>query len=120
MATDNYTLLITRVLNGDYTLERKFQADVIALARMHGWKVDYTPKTKGVLNLDAGFADLRLMHFERGLIMVRECKIRTRKLNPEQATWRNVALANGWDWQVWRSHEGHHIVKELNGTYDRT
>ena len=109
----DYTKLITRLLEGQYRLEKDFQRDVIKLARMNGWWVDYSPRTRAQWNVDPGFGDLRMLHFERRLLVVRELKMNSNRLSEEQRKWLVVALMNGWDYDVWYPHLGIEIVSFL-------
>jgi len=62
--------------------EKEFQASVISLAKLHGWKVYHTFDSR---KSEKGFPDLILL---RGLkLLAIECKTTTGKVTEEQANW---------------------------------
>ena len=113
MTDDEYRKLLTRVLSGDYRLERDFQRDVIAIARQHGWLVHYTPKTRALRHVDAGYPDLMLAHHDKQLILARECKTDSGRVKREQRRWLLALQQYDRTTGVWRPENGHEIVGTL-------
>lgn len=81
--------------------ETEFQAQVIELAEILGWRVYHVSDVRKRLRArtSPGFPDLVLVR-ERALY--RECKDDRRQLEKEQKAWRDVLLAAGQDWALWR------------------
>ena len=101
--------------------EKQFQAQVIQLARMNGWRVFHPMKMQArdgtwrtALSGDKGWPDLVLAHQQRGLI-VAELKTDTGKLSPDQHAWL-TALAPWAEIQVWRPSDLTTIAKRLGTT----
>lgn len=87
--------------------EKEFQAQVIQLARLHGWIVAHfrpaqTRKGKWVTPVAAdgkGYPDLVLV---RDRVIFAELKTDTGKLTPEQEQWHERLKAAGAQAEVWR------------------
>ena len=101
--------------------EKLFQAQVIQIARMNGWKVFHPASMRGhdgsyrtPLTGDKGFPDLVLAHMTRGVIFV-ELKSETGRLSPEQKQWA-TALQKWAAYYVWRPADLDYIAKRLGGT----
>lgn len=99
--------------------ERDFQAQVIELARMTGWRVAHfrpAMDSKGrwktaVAGDGAGFPDLVLAR--PGKLLFRELKSNTGKVEPEQVAWGDALRAAGADWAVWRPRDWPFIEQAL-------
>ena len=88
-------------------LEAQFQAQVIQLARINGWKVFHPAKMQSrdgtwrtALQGDKGWPDLVLAHKDRGLI-VAELKSDVGKVSFDQQAWL-THLAPWAEVHVWR------------------
>ena len=86
--------------------EAAFQAAVIELAQMLGWKVAHfrAARTKSgwrtpVAADGAGWPDLVLV---RDRVIFAECKTERGKLRPDQAEWVDALCEAGADVYVWR------------------
>lgn len=77
--------------------EKQFQATVIELAKIYGWRAYYTHDSR---RSPAGFPDLFLIR--NGRIEVIECKSNTGKLTSEQKVWLDALSRAGIHCQVWR------------------
>jgi hypothetical protein len=100
-------------------LEAQFQAQVIQLARMNGWKVFHPAKMmdrngtwRTALQGDKGWPDLVLAHKDRGLI-VAELKSDVGKLSFEQQAWL-THLAPWAEVYVWRPKDLDTIADRLS------
>jgi hypothetical protein len=100
-------------------LEAQFQAQVIQLARMNGWKVFHPAKMmdrngtwRTALQGDKGWPDLVLAHKDRGLI-VAELKSDVGKLSFEQQAWL-THLAPWAEVYVWRPKDLDTIAGRLS------
>jgi hypothetical protein len=98
--------------------ERALQAAIIDAARLHGWAVHWRPDwqwlavreyaerhpwAKRFLEWsDNGFPDLVLIHPEQRRTLYVECKASGNDLSAKQKEWRDVLLAAGEDWRLWR------------------
>lgn len=72
-------------------------------------------KVRTAMKGDKGFPDLTLAHRTRGTIFV-ELKSDVGKLSPEQELWRDVLLAGGQEWHLWRPRDWYTlIVPRLKG-----
>lgn len=98
--------------------EAQFQAQVIQIARMNGWRVFHPAKMQArdgtwrtALSGDRGWPDLVLAHRERGLI-VAELKAEKGKLSPDQLAWLQN-LAPWAECYVWRPVDLETIAKRL-------
>ena len=100
-------------------LEARFQAQVIQLARMNGWRVFHPSKMQGrdgswrtALSGDKGWPDLCLAHRERGFIV---CELKSDKgvLAKEQQDWL-FHLAPWAEVYVWKPQDLEAIAKRLS------
>lgn len=89
--------------------EAHFQAAVIRLARLHGWRVYHTHDSR---RSEPGFPDLVLAHPLHGL-MFRELKTNRGTLTPEQAEWISLLQMTGADAATWRPMDMDRIKREL-------
>jgi hypothetical protein len=101
--------------------EAQFQAQVIQLARMNGWRVFHPKKMQGrdgtwrtALTGDNGWPDLVLAHAKKGLI-VAEIKADRGRLTQDQHAWL-TALAPWAEIHVWRPADIEAIAKRLGST----
>ena len=101
--------------------EAQFQRQVIALARMTGWKVAaFRPAMNArgewrtpVQGDGKGWPDLVLVKGDR--VLFRELKRDKTYLEPEQKAWRDALLAAGADWAIWRPKDEALIEATLKG-----
>ena len=100
-------------------LEAQFQAQVIQLARINGWKVFHPAKMQSrdgawrtALQGDKGWPDLVLAHKDRGLI-VAELKSDVGKVSFEQQAWL-THLAPWAEVHVWRPRDIDVIAERLS------
>lgn len=101
--------------------EASFQSAVIAVARLHGWKVAHFRKARTkrgwvtAVSADGqGWPDLLLCHPQRGLILARELKVPPNTTTPEQETWLCVLRACGVDARVWTPTDWVEIQRTLS------
>jgi hypothetical protein len=101
--------------------EAQFQAAVIQIARLNGWRVFHPKKMQGrdgtwrtALTGDNGWPDLVLAHQKRGLI-VAELKATAGRLTPDQHLWL-TALAPWAEVHVWRPNDLETIAARLGTT----
>jgi hypothetical protein len=99
-------------------LEAQFQAAVIQLARMNGWKVFHPAKMQSrdgswrtALQGDKGWPDLCLAHRDRGLIIC-ELKSDVGKVSLDQQAWL-THLAPWAEVHVWRPKDLDAIAARL-------
>lgn len=83
--------------------ESQFQAAVILLAEVCGWKVYHTHDSR---RSNKGFPDLVLV---RERTIYRELKTETGKLTPEQRDWLLALRQAGDDADMWRPRDWQHI-----------
>lgn len=98
--------------------EAQFQAQVIQIARMNGWRVFHPQKMQArdgswrtALSGDRGWPDLALAHRDRGFI-VAELKTDQGKLAPDQLAWLHN-LAPWAECYVWRPADLDTIARRL-------
>ena len=98
--------------------EAKFQAQVIQLARMNGWRVFHPSKMQArdgswrtALSGDRGWPDLVLAHRERGFIVC-ELKADRGVLSTEQKEWL-FHLAPWAECYVWKPRDLEAIARRL-------
>lgn len=98
--------------------ERSFQAQVIQLARMNGWRVFHPMKMQSrdgswrtALSGDKGWPDLALAHSQRGFIIA-ELKADKGRLSPDQHLWLS-ALAPWAEVHVWYPADLTRIAERL-------
>ncbi len=89
--------------------EQTFQASVVQLARLLGWRVFYVRDSRGS---PAGWPDLTLCRDDR--LHFRELKAGGR-LTDEQGAWGDVLTRAGCDWAVWEPSDWSQIEATLNG-----
>lgn len=77
--------------------EDEFQADVVGLAKLLGWRVYHTRDSRGS---DCGFPDLTMVR--RGRLIFAELKTDTGKLRPEQEAWLSDLLETAAEVHLWR------------------
>ena len=111
------------ITNGPVLLmtEAQFQAAVIQIARLNGWRVFHPKKMQGrdgtwrtALTGDNGWPDLVLAHPKRGLI-VAELKADRGRLTQDQHAWL-TALAPWAEIHVWRPADINTIAARLGST----
>jgi len=104
--------------------EDAFQSQVIALARLYGWKVAHfrsvkVAKANGRVQYmtpvqadGAGFPDLILIHARTGRIIAAELKVGAR-LTKQQQAWLDGLKLCGLDTRVWRPSDWEEIKDAL-------
>ena len=90
--------------------EKRFQAAIVQLAGLLGWRVFYVRDSRGS---PGGWPDLTLCKCER--LLVRELKTTTGRLSREQAEWGRALTAAGVDWRVWTPADWPTIEATLKG-----
>ena len=92
--------------------ETDLQAQVIELGELLGWRVYHVTDVRKRLRArtSLGFPDLVLV---RERVLYRELKNDRRLLEKEQKAWRDILLAAGQDWAVWRPNMWDEIQAEL-------
>jgi hypothetical protein len=63
---------------------------------------------------NTGFPDLCLAHAEYGAVFA-ELKSANGRLGPEQFAWRDVLLAGGQRWHLWKPADFAEVVAVLSG-----
>lgn len=99
--------------------EKEFQAQVIALAQLCGWRVAHfrpAQNARGdwrtpVAGDGAGFPDLVLV---RDRVLFVELKTNTGKLAPAQVTWSTTLQAAGAEHHIWRPRDWNEIETKLS------
>jgi hypothetical protein len=89
--------------------ERAFQAQVIAIAKILGWRCYHTHDSR---RSQAGFPDLVLVR--RARLIFAELKSESGKVKPEQDAWIAALRAAGQKAYLWRPSHWHEIVAELS------
>ena len=109
MTRRNAAAALSRALSES---EGEFQASVIQLAELCGWRAYHVANVKGRLRAytSPGFPDLVLA---RDCVLFRECKDNRRGLDPEQIAWRDILIASGADWALWRPRDWPEIERTL-------
>jgi hypothetical protein len=99
--------------------EASFQSQVLAIAKLAGWKVQHTRtvqirpgKWATPLQGHAGFPDLVLCHPDRGLIFA-ELKTNTGRVAPHQKAWLDELEQTGAEVYVWRPRDLRYIEARL-------
>ncbi|MDP9476328.1 MAG: VRR-NUC domain-containing protein [Actinomycetota bacterium] len=78
--------------------EKAFQAQVVALARMQGWRVYHAHDSR---RSEPGFPDLCMVRSPR--VVYAELKTETGKLSPDQVCWlEELKACPGVETFVWR------------------
>ena len=101
--------------------EAQFQRQVLALAKMTGWRTAHfrpAMNARGdwrtpVAGDGKGFPDLLLVR--GGKLLAVELKTDRGTLSPEQREWRDALLAAGVDWRLWRPRDWDAIEATLKG-----
>jgi hypothetical protein len=75
--------------------EKQFQAEVLALARRHGWKCYHAHDSR---KSAAGFPDLVLV---RDRVIVAELKVGDNRLSADQVVWLEAFAAAGVEVHEW-------------------
>jgi len=101
--------------------EAEFQAQVLQLARVYGWKIHHDRPAMSRdgrwathVQGDAGFPDLVLAHPRHGTLYA-ELKTDKGKLSPAQVEWVQTLTDAGAEVHVWRPAQLDLIVKRLSG-----
>jgi hypothetical protein len=95
-----------------HTHEKSFQASIVQLAGLLGWRVYFTYDSR---RSPSGFPDLVLLKGDRALF--RELKVAGGRLAPDQVTWGDALTAAGLDYAVWRPSEWDAIGAQLRGQF---
>lgn len=91
------------------TSEKQFQAQVLQLAKLCGWKAYHTHNSR---RSAPGFPDLVLVRPPR--VIFAELKTESGRLRPEQRAWLEALEAcPGVEVQVWRPRDLQQIQMEL-------
>jgi hypothetical protein len=93
-----------------HRLESSFQAGVVKLARLLGWRVMFVRDSRGS---PEGWPDLVLCR--DATLLFRELKTDTGRLTSEQRAWGDVLQRAGCDWAVWRPSDWTVIEATLKG-----
>ncbi len=105
--------------------ESAFHSEVVALARLTGWRAGHFRKVlvkNGRRSYWAtptdgpdgnGWPDVVLAR--SGAVLFRELKTDGGTLSPDQTEWGQLLLSAGLDWKVWRPGDRDLIVAELTG-----
>ena len=91
-----------------YISEKKFQDNVIQLARTCQWKIYHPYDSR--MSVGAGYPDLTLV---KNKVLFVELKRQTGRLTPRQKHWRDALLYAGAHWRLWRPSDWDEIVQEL-------
>jgi hypothetical protein len=92
------------------TTEKAFQAGVVQLAGLLGWRAFYVRDSRGS---PAGWPDLALLKGDRALF--RELKAPGGRLSSEQREWGAALEAAGLDYAVWTPDCWPEIEQVLTG-----
>jgi hypothetical protein len=99
--------------------EADWQGAVLDLAELCGWKRAHFRRARTkhgwvtpVAADGKGFPDLVLVKPGRGVIFV-ECKSDEGVPSREQKAWRDVLLASGAEWYLWRPSDWDEVVRVL-------
>lgn len=99
--------------------EQAFQNQVVQLAHTFGWLVQHTRAAKQgdrwltPIQGDAGFPDLVLVHYRRGIIFA-ELKSDTGALSDAQYQWGRTIKEAGGEWKLWRPKDLDEIQRRLS------
>lgn len=102
--TANARHALDRAINED-----AFQAQVIQLATVLGWRHIY--HTHDSRRSQAGFPDLVMIRDRR--ILYAELKSERGRVSEAQVEWLDALNQTGSEWYVWRPHNWDQIVKAL-------
>lgn len=92
-----------------HTHEKSFQASIVQLAGLLGWRHFAVRDSRGC---PPGWPDLFLLRGEVALF--RELKT-TSRVTDDQAAWGDALIAAGLDWAVWRPSDWDSIAAQLRG-----
>ena len=87
--------------------EQAFQAAVVELARLLGWRCFYVGDSR---RSPHGWPDLTLV---RDRLIFRELKSEKGRLTGEQEEWGRLLAGAGMDWAVWRPGDWPEIERSL-------
>jgi hypothetical protein len=90
--------------------EKSFQASVVHLAGLLGWRHFAVRDSRGSV---PGWPDLVLVKADR--ILFRELKVAGGRLSGEQREWGSALTRAGCDWQVWTPSDWDAIGAQLRG-----
>ena len=90
--------------------EAAFQASVVSLAKLMGWRVYHTYDSR---RSTAGFPDLVLVRRRDQRVLYRELKRNGEKLKPAQVEWIEDLVSCGQDAQGWWPSDWDEIVETL-------
>ena len=88
--------------------EREFEAAVVELAKLNGWKVFHPFDSR---RSEPGWPDLTLVRGQR--LVVAELKSERGKLSAAQTDWTHALLFAGVDIRVWRPRDWPEIERTL-------
>lgn len=104
-------------------LETPFQAEIVKLARLFGWRVmhvndsrrEVVDRRRGISFLvgdeDAkGWPDLVLAHPRWHVVAVRELKTNKGRVDPKQREWVELLTACGIDAAIWRPRHWDELI----------
>ena len=89
--------------------EKKFQSQIVQLAKLYGWTVYHTYDSR---RSEPGFPDLVLV---RETVLFRELKTDDGKLTPAQKAWGDTLKKAGANYAVWRPSMAQEINEEIRG-----
>jgi hypothetical protein len=89
--------------------EKKFQAEVEALAKENGWLCYHTWLS---IRSTAGFPDLVMVRGNR-VVWAELKKQKSKKPGPEQLAWRDALRGAGQEWFLWKPADWESIVDNL-------
>lgn len=92
--------------------EAAFMAQVVALARIYGWREYHTRDSR---RSNEGFPDLVLVHRGRKLVIVAELKVGTNQPSAAQREWLQLLAAAGIPAYRWWPTDWDEIEQVLRG-----
>lgn len=98
--------------------ESEFQATVVELARLRGWRLHHTRPARTQkgwrtpIQGDPGFPDLTMVRGDRVLFV--ELKSERGRVSPHQEAWLEALRAAGAEVAVWRPRDWPKIVSALS------
>lgn len=81
--------------------EKVLQAQVVQLAKAHGWMCYHTFDSR---RSEPGWPDLAMVHPERGFIL-RELKAEKGRTSPDQNKWLHALIEADQDAAIWRPRD---------------
>jgi hypothetical protein len=100
-------------MTGPAVTEKSFQASVVQLARLLGWRVHYVRNSIGS---PQGWPDLVLCR--DGVLLFRELKTAKGRVASEQSEWGDLLARCGLDSAVWRPSDWTRIEATPRGQLD--